>query len=167
MTDKPNIQDVAFPTSPCSQVGKLQLQLNCNSDCLHVLRSIVTVMCARAHISKLRSNRVAVAIDELFANIAEHAYGGKPGKVEFESHIDDSGEASQLIFDFRDYAALNWAGCMQEVATQPIDHENLTPGGLGLKLICSVADACEHHILADGNHWRLIFKLSTGDHHES
>ena len=37
--------------------------------------------------------------------------------------------------------------------------EQLRCGGLGLKLICAVADRCEHETLADGNHWQLIFNI--------
>jgi len=163
MTIKPCVQDVAFPECESSHIGRLSLQLNCNSDCVHVLRSIVAVMSARAGMSELRSNRVAIAVDELFANIASHAYGGKAGRVEFESYIVDNIEGSALLFDFRDFASIGWNGCLKEVAARQIDHENPRPGGLGLKLICSVSDHCEHDVLDDGNRWRLIFKLGEKD----
>ncbi|EAU55437.1 ATP-binding protein [Mariprofundus ferrooxydans] len=163
MTAKPCVQDVAFPECESSHVGRLRLQLNCNSDCVHVLRSIVAVMSARAGMDELRSNRVAIAVDELFANIARHAYGGKPGRVEFESRIVDRSDGSALVFDFRDYASVGWNGCMQEVAERHIDHQDPCPGGLGLQLICSVADHCEHVVLDDGNHWLLIFNLGEKD----
>jgi len=164
MTAKPGVQDVAFPAGESSHVGRLRLQLNCNSDCVHVLRSIVAVMSARAGMDELRSNRVAIAVDELFANIADHAYAGKPGRVEFEGRIET--HAARLVFEFRDYASLGWNGCLEEVAAHRLNHENLCPGGLGLKLICSVADACEHDVLEDGNHWRLFFKLIEGKENE-
>ncbi|PIP01693.1 MAG: ATP-binding protein [Zetaproteobacteria bacterium CG12_big_fil_rev_8_21_14_0_65_54_13] len=163
MTAKPCVQDVSFPECESSHVGRLRLQLNCNSDCVYVLRSIVAVMSARAGMSELRSNRVAVAVDELFANIANHAYGGKPGRVEFETRIINHSDGSVLLFDFRDYASVSWNGCLKEVAARRIDHANPCPGGLGLKLICSVSDHCEHDILDDGNRWRLIFKLAEGE----
>ena len=100
----PHVQDVTFSECESDHVGKLCLQLNCNSDCVHILRSIVAVMTVRAGMDELQSNRVAIAVDELFANIAAHAYGGKPGRVEFETQIirrDD--KTRELVFDFRDY----------------------------------------------------------------
>jgi len=155
------IQDVSFPDCESSHVGKLCLQMNCNSDCIHVLRSMVAVMTARAGMAELQSNRVAIAVDELFANIAAHAYNGKPGKVEFETCIGDSGKGCQeLIFNFRDYAAVGWNGDIEGVMAHAPGHEQLCPGGLGMKLICSVADRCEHEVCADGNHWRLIFNIN-------
>ncbi|TLS77579.1 ATP-binding protein [Mariprofundus erugo] len=161
MTANPWIQDVAFPDCENSHVGKICLQMNCNSDCVHILRSIVAVMTARTGMSELQSNRVAIAVDELFANIASHAYDGKPGKVEFECRIDESSDGGgELIIDLRDYASCNWSGCLEEAASRTIDHENPCPGGLGLKLICAVVDECEHTRLPDGNHWRLIFKFN-------
>ncbi|MDX8405990.1 MAG: ATP-binding protein [Mariprofundus sp.] len=166
MTAGPCVQDVAFLSGEEGHVGRLCLQLNCSSDCVHVLRSIVCVMCGRAEMCAVQSNRVALAVDELYANIAEHAYAGKPGKVEFEASIIDAADGATLVFDFRDYASLAWQGCLQEVADRPVDHSNICPGGLGLSLITAVADACEHDVLADGNFWRLIFKTIVGDHDE-
>ena len=158
------IQDVSFSECESSHVGKLRLQLNCNSDCIYVLRSMVEVMTARAGMDCRQSNRVSIAVDELFANISTHAYGGKAGRVELETCIEVGEQGEQeLVFDFRDYASVGWSGCIEEAAAGMTDIDNLCPGGLGLKLICSVSDRCEHEILSDGNHWRLIFKLNNKD----
>jgi len=167
------IQDVSFSDCESSHVGKLYLQLNCNSDCIHVLRSIVAVMTARAGMGELQSNRVAIAVDELFANIATHAYLGKPGKVEFVTRIEDRQHGGQeLVFSFRDYASIGWSGDPAEEASRRMAIEELCPGGLGLQLICAVADRCDHHILEDGNQWQLTFNIDHGKqlkgeaHHE-
>jgi len=159
-------QDVSFPQCESSDVGKISLQLNCNNDCIHVLRSIVEVMTARAAMNELQRNRVCVAASELFANISTHAYGGRAGKLEIESfiaardNIADAGERGRvLIVNFRDYAALGWMGNIEEAAARLPDVEHLSPGGLGLKLICSIADYCEHQVLSDGNCWSLIFHI--------
>jgi len=160
MTTSECIQDVSFTDCESSHVGRLCLQLNCNSDCIHVLRSMVAVMSARAGMDELQSNRVAIAVDELFANIAAHAYHGKAGRVEFVTSIEalEHG-ARELVFDFRDYASVGWNGNITEIVSHALDTEHLRPGGLGLRLICSVADRCEHEVLEDGNHWRLIFNI--------
>jgi anti-sigma regulatory factor (Ser/Thr protein kinase) len=156
----PCVQDVTFSEYENSQVGKLCLQLNCNSDCVHVLRSMVAVMTVRAGLDELQSNRVAIAVDEVFANIAAHAYGGKPGRVEFETQIFPRGDKSrELVFSFRDYASVGWTGSFEGITAEEPDAETLCPGGLGLKLICSVADYCEHEILDDGNRWQLGFVI--------
>lgn len=168
MSNRASLQDVSFSDCGSSHVGRLSLQLNCNSDCIHVLRSMVAVMTARASMDELQSNRVAIAVDELFANIANHAYLGKPGRVEFVAGIEAAGNGGRdLIFDFRDYASIGWCGNTQEYVEQhqPVAEE-LCPGGLGLRLICSVADRCEHDVLADGNQWRLIFRIQDGEHDE-
>lgn len=156
----PCVQDVTFSECESSHVGKLCLQLNCNSDCVHVLRSMVAVMTVRAGMDELKSNRVAIAVDELFANIAAHAYGGKPGRVEFETQIfrrDD--KTRELVFDFRDYASVCWSGNLEGITAEVPDVDTLCFGGLGLKLICSVADNCKHEALDDGNRWHLGFVL--------
>jgi anti-sigma regulatory factor (Ser/Thr protein kinase) len=117
-------------------------------------------MTARAGMNKLQSNRVAIAVDEVFANIVAHAYGGSLGRVEFETeivHRDDKNE--ELVFYFRDYASVCWAGNLEYITTEMPDVETLRPGGLGLKLICSIADSCAHEILDDGNRWMLGFVI--------
>ncbi len=156
----PGVQDVAFSECENGHAGKLCLQLNCNSDCVHVLRSMVAVMTARAGLDELQSNRVAIAVDEVFANIVAHAYGGKPGRVEFETQIVHRGAKSkELVFSFRDYASVCWAGSLEDITAEEPDPETLCSGGLGLKLICSVADYCEHEALDDGNRWQLGFVI--------
>jgi len=161
------IQDVSFSDCVSGHVGKICLQLNCNSDCIHVLRSVVAVMTARAGMGELQSNRVAIAVDELFANISSHAYGGKPGKVEFETSIVNVEQGHRvLVFDVRDYASKGWTGSLDEIAAAEPDHEQLRCGGLGLQLICAVADACEYEILEDGNHWQLVFHTPATNNEE-
>jgi anti-sigma regulatory factor (Ser/Thr protein kinase) len=156
----PCVQDVTFPECESSHVGKLCLQLNCNSDCVHVLRSMVAVMTVRAGLDELQSNRVAIAVDEVFANIAAHAYEGKPGRVEFETQILHREDKSrELVFYFRDYASVCWAGSLEGITAEIPDAETLCPGGLGLKLIRAVADNFEHEILDDGNRWQLGFVI--------
>jgi len=161
MTADNCMKDVSFPQCESADVGKLSLQLNCNSDCIYILRSMVEVMTTRAGLDKLRSNRVCIAVDELFANILVHAYAGKAGRVEFDAYIGVSADGGhELIFSFRDYAALGWLGSVEEAADCVVDVDNLSPGGLGLKLIYSVSDRCEHEVLSDGNRWCLIFHLN-------
>ena len=156
-----DLQGAVFNACENNHEDRLCLQINSSCDCIDVLLAMVAVMTTRAGMSELRSNRVAVAVDELFANIAAHAYGGEPGKVEFETSLNHGKQS--LVFDFRDYAPVCWHGKLEEVTAQPLDLEHLCPGGLGLRLIHSVTDCCEHTILEDGNHWRLIFNINDGE----
>ena len=154
------VQKTTSSTRDSSKVDKLCLQLNCSSDCVHVLRSIVAVMTARAGMDQLHSNRVAIAVDEVYANIAAHAYKGSPGRVEVETFIIDKPDRSQeLIFDFRDYAPICWKGSFDGLDDWMPDAKTLCPGGIGLHLIHSIADYCDHEMLDDGNHWRLGFAI--------
>jgi len=152
-----------------SQVGKLNFQLNCQRDCVHILRSMVEVMAMRASLNEKEKNRVVLAVDELFANIACHGYGDKPGKVEFETKIttNDVG-TEELHFMFRDYAPTvdvqGWACGGEEPCASEI-----TPGGLGIQLIHSIMDVVQHESLTDGNRWLLVYmrKQDERDGHET
>ena len=148
---------------PEGNIEKLSCQLNCHSKCVDFLRSMVAVMANRAGLDACHANRVALAVDELFANIAEHGYGGEPGKIECEAHVQccESGEG-ELVFDFRDYADSGWVYHRCEAGADVCEGD-ITPGGLGLKLIHAVADRFEQQILADGNRWHLVFSLAQGE----
>ncbi len=141
-----------------SQIGKLKFELVCQRDCVHVLHSMVEVIALRAGLTDMETNRVALAVDELFANIIDHGYGDTPGRVQFESKIHVNDDCMQeLHFMFRDYAPVaditGWACGHDEECSAA----NISPGGLGVQLIHSIMDVVEHVALADGNQWTLIY----------
>ncbi len=130
---------------------QLSCKLNSTCDCVHVLSSMVEVMGHRVGLSDKQINRMILAVDELFANIAQHGYQGREGTVEMSASRHDD----VLSFELRDYAApllkdemLGWP--------RPDGEKELKPGGLGMHLMRSVMDKIEHEALADGNLWRLI-----------
>jgi len=141
-----------------SEVGKLKFELVCQRDCVHVLHSMVEVIALRAGLNDMETNRVALAVDELFANIADHGYGDVPGRVQFESKIHINDDAlKELHFMFRDFAPVvdikGWnCGARTECSASDI-----VPGGLGIQLIHSIMDVVEHRSLDDGNQWTLIY----------
>jgi len=146
-----------------SQVEKLKFELICQRDCVHVLHAMVEVIASRAGLTSLETNRVALAVDELFANIADHGYGEIPGRVQFESkiHVNDDG-MKELHFIFRDYASIvdiNGWNCDRAA---PCSVADITPRGLGIQLICSIMDVVEHIALEDGNQWTLIYVCKQG-----
>lgn len=153
-----------------SRIGQLHFRLNCRDDCVHVLRSMVEVIAARAGLDDVCANRVALAVDELYANIVRHGYHGAPGPVEFETRIHRAdGEEQELLFVFRDFATPLTDTGWKEVA-HPLHHdaEKIEPGGLGVHLIHSIMDRVEHEALPDGNRWLLIYQCKgaldeTGD----
>ncbi len=141
-----------------SQVETLTCELNCESKCIDFLRSVVVIMTKRMGMNPCHSNRVALAVDELFANIAEHGYAGRPGRIEFETRIDAHGsKGKELVFNFRDYTHSDWTYQECETHASGCEPRAITPGGLGLKLIREVADCFEQQKLADGNRWHLTF----------
>lgn len=141
-----------------SQIGKLMFQLNTKKDCVHILRSMVEVMAMRAHLGELESNRVTLAVDELFANIAQHGYGDEPGRVEFEAKLHVNSECQkELHFEFRDYAPVMRMEKFACGDSKPCHASDISPGGLGISLMHSIMDVVQHEALPDGNHWLLIY----------
>ncbi|OIO70534.1 MAG: ATP-binding protein [Zetaproteobacteria bacterium CG12_big_fil_rev_8_21_14_0_65_55_1124] len=131
--------------------SQLSCNLNSACDCVHVLSSMVEVMGHRVGLSDKQINRMILAVDELFANIAQHGYKGQEGKVEMST----SWQGDMLSFELRDYAA---PLLKDEMLGWPVPYhgEEVKPGGLGMHLMRAVMDKVEHEALADGNRWRLI-----------
>jgi anti-sigma regulatory factor (Ser/Thr protein kinase) len=136
--------------------NQLSCKLNSTCDCVHVLSSMVEVMGHRAGLSDKETNRMILAVDEMFANIAQHGYQGREGRVDMAASL----QGDVLSFELRDYAPpllkdemLGWP------EQSEAEDEDITPGGLGMHLMRAVMDKIEHESLADGNRWRLIKSL--------
>ena len=82
---------------------RIVCSVDTGSDCVHVLQAIAELMAVRAGMPALRANRVALAVDELFANIMRHGYAGGPGRVEMEATLGaGAGGRRWLCFAFPD-----------------------------------------------------------------
>jgi len=133
--------------------ARIFCSVDTGSDCVHVLQAIAELMAVRAGMPALRANRVALAVDELFANIMRHGYAGGPGRVEMEaSLVPDADGRRCLCFAFRDYAPrIEDAGRLMVRDAG----DEIRPGGLGLCLMHAVMDEVHHQAVEDGNRWRL------------
>ena len=131
--------------------NRLSCNLNSSCDCVHVLSSMVEVMGHRAGLSDKETNRMILAVDEMFANIAQHGYHGHEGRVDMSVVWHDG----TLSFELRDYASPLGK---DEMLVWPVSSagKEPTPGGLGMHLMHAVMDKIEHEALADGNCWRLV-----------
>jgi len=145
-TPAPPVSDPLALDSSCS---RLSCVLNSACDCVHVLSSMVEVMSKRVGLDDKETNRVVLAVDELFANIARHGYRGKEGPIEMNAECNHD----ILRFEFRDYAPpLVDEDTLQG---QPMDASQIQPGGLGLHLIYAIMDEVRHQRIDDGNLWSL------------
>lgn len=135
--------------------SSLACTLNSGCDCIQVLASTVEVISRRAGLSDRDVNRVVLAVDELFANIGRHGYGGREGRVELRAERD----GTELRFTLRDYAPplTGMAGLGADAPAE--DDEYPRPGGLGLRLIRAIMDEVRHERLADGNRWVLVKRI--------
>jgi len=139
---------------PC----ELSCRLNSACDCIHILRSLVEVMGARVGMGDVQTNRMVLAVDELFANINKHGYKGDTGTIEVSATLADDA----ISFVFRDHAP----PIENSDDLQGRDIEHVRPGGLGLHLIDAVMDEFHHEVLSDGNRWVLVRYLNGEDLNE-
>jgi len=138
----------------------MQTNLHGCKEGLETLRCLAENIGKHACLDKIRLNRIALALDELFANIHEHGYGHQGGKIECSGHcIEQDGQLFQLEIIMRDYApVIEDVACCTGVCPETLK-DNPVPGGLGMGLICAVTEVFEHTPLANGNQWRLVFDI--------
>ena len=94
-------------------------------------------------------DELVLAVNEAFANIVDHSYGGRcDGRIEVDLH--DTGEAVEVVL--RDF------GRKPELETlKPRDLEDVRPGGLGLHFIDRCTDEAEWDLSpTEGTRLRLV-----------
>jgi len=145
-----------------SEEVSFHLHLNGDKEGLHALQGLAQQACNGTCLNEIQKNRIAVALDELFANIHAHGYANQGGKIECSAHwFGEEGEAGHLQVTLRDFAKpLQDLSECKGVCPETLKY-NPVSGGLGMHLIHAITSDFEHQQLADGNQWRLVFDLST------
>jgi serine/threonine-protein kinase RsbW len=123
-------------------------------DSMAELRAFVEGACAMAGVDREDCLKLLLIVEELFTNTVMHGYGGEsespvwiavePGTAEFTLRYEDAAPPHNPFGEFRplDTAAM--------VAQQPV-------GGLGLKLIRSLATSSTYRREGERNCIRLTF----------
>ncbi len=131
---------------------------------LQALQSLAEQACEGICLSAIQLNRIALALDELFANIHKHGYAGKGGDIDCAAKWTGmEGEPCLLEIRLRDFAPT-----IKDIKScKGVDPETLkehpVAGGLGMHLIYAITESFEHMPLKDGNQWRLVFNLKEED----
>jgi len=127
---------------------------------LQALQKLAEDTCAEACLDKIQLNRIALALDELFANIHSHGYANQGGDIDCSARwIESEDKQCRLEMTLRDYAPtiqdikLCKGVCPDTLKEHPV------AGGLGMNLIHATTEVFEHSPLVDGNQWRLIFNV--------
>ncbi len=129
---------------------------------LQALQNLAKCACKQAVMDKIHQNRIALALDELFANIHEHGYRNRGGEVECSARwLESEAPLCRLEIMLRDFAPV-----IDDIkkfhGVDPLTlKEHPVAGGLGMRLIYATTEKFEHAPLADGNQWRLLFNIAT------
>jgi anti-sigma regulatory factor (Ser/Thr protein kinase) len=125
-------------------------------DSMAEIRTFVEAACAAAGIGREDCLKVLLIVEELFTNTVTHGYGGEsespvwiafePGDAGFTLRYEDAASPHNPFGEFRptDTAVL--------IAQQPV-------GGLGLKLIRSLARDADYRREGERNCIRLTFSV--------
>ncbi len=144
--------------------SSFHLHLSGCKEGLQALQRLADQVCAGVCLNAIQINRIALALDELFANIHNHGYAGQGGDIDCSARwTGHEGKPCLLEITLRDYAPT-----IEDIkACKGVDPETLkehpVAGGLGMHLIYAITESFEHTPLKDGNQWRLIFNLQKED----
>jgi len=134
----------------------LRLQILAEHQYLNVLGACVNGLIERldnVDNAEILSYNVQLGVNEIFANIVDHAYAGEAGHwVNIVFSLDD--EPRQLRIDLHD------SGCEFEpdsVAMPNLDDPQIR--GYGLFLVEQLMEQVEYQRRPDGNHWQLAKHL--------
>jgi len=144
-----------------SEEVSFHLHLNGDKEGLQALHGLAEQACNGTCLNDIQRNRIAVALDELFANIHAHGYDNQGGKIECAaSWSGELGEVGCLHVTLRDFAKpIQDLSACKGVCPESLK-ENPVSGGLGMHLIHAITSDFKHQSLADGNQWHLVFDLS-------
>ncbi|MDQ7002484.1 MAG: ATP-binding protein [Ghiorsea sp.] len=128
---------------------------------LQALQQLADQACEGVCLSAIQINRIALALDELFANIHAHGYANQGGEIECAARWTGAeGALCQLEVKLRDFAPpIGDVTTCKGVCPETLK-ENPVAGGLGMHLIYAITETFEHTPLEDGNQWRLVFNIS-------
>ena len=138
----------------------MHLYLNGCKEGLQALQDLVGSACKGACLTAIQMNRVALALDELFANIHKHGYNNQGGDIECSAARIGSDDECLLEITLRDFAPVIEDVKRCKGVNPDTLKENPVAGGLGMHLIYATTTIFEHTPLSDGNQWRLVFDLS-------
>jgi anti-sigma regulatory factor (Ser/Thr protein kinase) len=138
----------------------LHLHLNGCKEGLQALQDLAGEACKGACLTAVQMNRVALALDELFANIHKHGYNNQGGDIECSAKRIGGEDECLLEITLRDFAPTITDVTRCKGVNPDTLKENPVAGGLGMHLIYATTMLFEHTPLDDGNQWRLVFDLS-------
>jgi serine/threonine-protein kinase RsbW len=134
------------------------LRLYAALESLEPMRSFVEENALRAGLDEGQIRRIELALEEATINIIRHAYGGQGGKMELCCTPVEDGLEIRLVdegppFDPLQVPAVEFA---RDIASREI-------GGVGIRLIRSMADALHYRREEGRNVLTLYFKRKSGD----
>ena len=98
--------------------------------------------------SKKTKVRLAVAIDEIIANIAMHAYGAEQGPIHIQ--VDYGGDPKAVVIIFSDYGKpFNPLGVSDPDVTLPLKDRPI--GGLGIFMLKNSVDDIQYEYKDEQN----------------
>ena len=119
---------------------------------LCLVRAMVRSFAELAGFGGRQLDRIALAVDEACANVIRHAYGGRDdGDMTVTCALEQGGDGAHLVVRLLDHGLAPGA----ELAPR-VPGAELSPGGLGLRLMHDIMDAVTFGRAHDGGNLLVL-----------
>jgi anti-sigma regulatory factor (Ser/Thr protein kinase) len=122
----------------------VRLQIRSCPELLAPVRALVNAMALRAGLDDLSACHLVLAMDEALTNVIRHGYDGRTdGMIWIAVEGLDCGDGLRIEIEDR-------ARTVAPETFKGRDLDDIQPGGLGMHLMTSLVDRCEHTPRAGG-----------------
>ncbi len=121
--------------------GAEKLLLPATPEAFETLRQWLVAIAGDLHFSGLNRNRMLIAADEIFSNIAKYGYPSEPGKASVEVNFNMKTKTLNIIFSDAG-VAFNPLLIPEPDTDAPL--EKRTSGGLGIFMVKKLMDKVEY-----------------------
>lgn len=118
----------------------IRIQLLSRPKLLKPIRELLRSYVAGSGFTDEQAQNVVLAVDEACTNAIRHSYGGSCDEV-LELDLFSGENGIEIVL--ADHGAPVPPECLDLKNTLPPDPDTVRPGGLGVRLICTVFDAVE------------------------
>lgn len=133
----------------------IQVEILSRPELLAPIRGLVNGLAQREGLDDLAACHLVLAMDEALTNVIRHGYDGRPdGRIWITAGPIGEGAGVRVVIEDR-------ARTVDPSTLRGRDLEDIRPGGLGVHLLHTLVDRCEHAPREGGGMRLVLEKFAT------
>lgn len=130
---------------------EIHVEILSRPELLAPIRGLVNGLAQREGLDDLAACHLVLAMDEALTNVIRHGYDGRPdGRIWITAGPIGHGAGVRVVIEDR-------ARTVDPISLRGRDLDDIRPGGLGMHLLRTLVDRCEH-TPREGGGMRLVLE---------